>query len=324
MGKTGSSSIQKTLRLSKLLLAKSRVAYLGLMLEQYPFEKAYSWQKASNWREFLENEEKVTQEMLLAFEEINSSLPDSTQTLIWSNESLFENPQKLQPLLTKLDAIFDLEIVGYIRRPDSWIVSAYVQWGIKHKSYSGPLKRFQAWANHRPYHTGTALQEWQSQVVIPRFFNFDAAGDVTMHFIRNFLPQTVHGIELARANDSPSAQELAIFAYHNGFFEGEVLPDVLTPLLARAHLTDLNLHMPAVNNLMPTEGMVGKYLQDNKLEIEKVNSYFKENGEPEFDLTSLKFKDYSVNQQQLNQAFVMMIKSLDDQVQTLKRELKKQ
>jgi hypothetical protein len=323
-GKTGSTSIQRTLKLSNSLLEENGVAYLGLMLEQYPLIESYSWQKDSNWSYFLNDREKVTQEMLLAFQKIDNELPDTTQTLIWSNESFFDSPKELQPLLTKLDAIFDLVIVGYIRRPDSWIVSAYVQWGLKHKTYSGSLKRFDVWARKKRYQYGSTLQEWQNQVAIPHFFNFDEIGDVTLHFIRNFLPKTVHYIDSIRANDSPSAQELAIFAYHNGFFEGEVLPDVIAPLLARAHLPDSNLHMPAVNNLMPSEEMVGKYLQDNKLEIEMVNSYFKEHGEPVFDLTNLKFKDYSVNQQQLNQAFVMMIKSLDDQVQTLKRELKKQ
>jgi hypothetical protein len=165
------------------------------------------------------------------------------------------------------------------------------------------------------------LQEWQSQVVIPRFFNFDEVGDVTLHFIQNFLPQTAHGMDSVRANDSPSAQELAMFAYHNGFFQQEVRPEVIEPLLVAAHLTDVPPRLPALNQLMPTEEMVRKYIQSNKLEIEKVNSYFKDNGEPAFDLTNLKFKDYRVSQQQLNQAFVMMIKSLNDQVLELKREL---
>jgi len=320
MGKTGSSSIQKTLRLESANLEANGVKYLGLMLEHVKLVKPYTWQKTWGWSSFLENEEKASLEMVSSFKEINQLLPWTIDTLVWSNESLFDSGKNIESVIVELAKMFDLEVVGYIRRPDSWITSAYLQWGIKHKSYDGPLQHFHVWAKNRPYVVTPHIKLWENLISKCRFYNFDEIGDVTKNFVTNYLPESLHNLKLERENDTPSSQALAMFAYYNGFYHDQVLPEDLEPLLKQAKLYDVKFKMPVVNNLMPNEKTLTDYINENDYEIKNVNSYLENHGDAQFDLDEVKYKDYTLNQQQTNQAFMMMIKHLFDEIEKLKKE----
>src|SRR3546814_15994242 len=67
-------------------------------------------------------------------------------TLLWSNESFFDRNAQILEAFALLRDELDVTVVAYIRRHDSWARSAYMQWGLKHKTYTGRLKSFREWA----------------------------------------------------------------------------------------------------------------------------------------------------------------------------------
>lgn len=142
-GKTGTSSIQKMLFDNQKELKRQGYYYLGFMLEN-AYKKKYTWQKRTP-----ANDDFFSLPMQQAFEEMYEILNDTIKkaeqddihTLIWSNESFFGNRKPLMEVLKKLkEKNIELRVVAYIRRHDSWAQSAYLQWGIKHKTYTGKLQ----------------------------------------------------------------------------------------------------------------------------------------------------------------------------------------
>lgn len=322
MGKTGSTSIQRTLRRAQGTLNSRGVCYLGLMLEHAPSENPFPWQVDSGWGAFLRLDTKQANEQLLSvLVETDKKLPSEIHTLVWSNESLFDGASLVQSAVEAASEIFDIEIVGYIRRPDSWVTSAYLQWGIKHKSYAGPLKPFRNWSGGMGYSVMPKIKSWESLGNSVKFFNFDAIGDIAQHFNTALLPEATDGINPLRANETPPSVAMALFAYYNSLSEGQVLPSELEPLLSKSGIYGNKQKARAYNNMLPNEVDVNDYLQKNSEEISQLNSYFEAHDEPVFDLTEPKVKDYSTNQNEINRALLQIIKYLSVEVETLKKKL---
>lgn len=323
MGKTGSSSIQKTLRRGQESLIKNGMQYLGLMLEHAPFgTEAYSWQKASGWPVFLSQDTRLSNNQLIdALIKTDKLLADNIHTLIWSNESFFEGGNRVLTALETVKEIFDIEIVGYIRRPDSWIMSAYLQWGIKHKSYAGPLKPFKKWSLNRSYNIIQNIELWESLHSQAKFFNFDALQDIAHHFNTVYLPNAVNEIPSLRENETPSPVAMALFAYHNSLSEKQVLPSELEPLLNRSGVIGKTQRARAYNNLLPNEEDIKNYIDGNHDEIAQVNKYLQSHGEPAFELNEIKIKDYSTNQHEVNRALLQIIKQLSNEVDELRKKI---
>jgi hypothetical protein len=322
MGKTGSSSIQKTLREHRKKLKIAGVQYLGLMLEHTELDRLYEWQLVSGWRIYRDlPQPQACTELFAVFEQLNQQLPDSIHTLIWSNESLFDSPAAVGDALQHLNTIYDIHVVGYIRSPDGWINSAYTQWGIKHKTYKGPLQRFRRWAKQRRYVVTPHVNAWQVLAQRADFLSFDGIADIGQHFIEHFLPESLQSISPKRDNDTPPGVALAMFAYHNSRFADEVLPEQLEPLLKQSELFNKQQAMPAFNQLLPTEEDIKEFLQDNAREIEQVNALLSASGQPSFDISHPKFKDNSVNQQDINRALLQLIVHLNQQIGELKTQL---
>lgn len=322
MGKTGSSSIQKTLRLENDKLHSNGVKYLGLMLEQARHDNSFFWQRASGWVGFIQQgAEKANQQMSSALVELDDLLPKHIHTLVWSNESFFEGFDYVKDAISSVKEIYDIEIVGYIRRPDAWITSAYLQWGIKHKSYSGPIKPFRAWVVNRHYHVSPLIDQWRLIDQRSKFFNFDAIEDIAYHFVEAMLSPLLGKIKISRENETPSPVAMAMFAYYNSSSKDEVLPSELEPLLRISGVLSKSQPIRAYNNLLPYEQDVKKYLEDNREQVEKVNKIFEAQGEPVFDISVPKIKDYSTNQHEINRALLQMIKCLSTEVDALKKEI---
>ena len=74
---------------------------------------------------------------------------DQADSLIWSRESLSSYPfvkdiERVRMIKDGLPAA-RRRVVIYLRRQDEYYRSAYLQWTIKHKTYSGPTPRFDQW-----------------------------------------------------------------------------------------------------------------------------------------------------------------------------------
>jgi hypothetical protein len=322
MGKTGSSSIQKTLRVARPALEKQGIKYLGLMLEHLALPKDYTWQSVSGWREYIRvDPPQANRELAHALQYADDHLSKDIHTLIWSNESLFDRLEDVQPALEAVRHRYDVQVVGYVRRPDSWIMSAYLQWGIKHKTYRGPLKPFRAWTANLHWAVSSKVEVWRAIAEQARFYNFDAIEDVSAHFAREVLTLDEHTAPSLRENDTPPPPAMALFACHNSLDEGQVLPDELEPLLKRAGLYEKMQKSPPYNKLLPDEEEIAAYVERHRPEVERINAVFKESGEPLFDLSTQRSKDYSVTPWDSNRALLQLIVHLAEEVEQLKARL---
>lgn len=317
MGKTGSSSIQSTLRDNSSLLAKNGIAYLGLMLE-YAEKKKFDWQKVYGWPTFREESKDIANKQLIdIFTHIEKDLSPEITTLIWSNESLFGNIELISPALLCLDEIFDVQAIGYIRRPDSWIASAYIQWGIKHKSYTGPLQRFKKWVTKRPFSLVSDIQKWISMFSQSYFYNFDTIDNVAQHFIQKVICIDSTDLTITQANVTPSPVSVALYAYYNSFFDGKTHPREIEPLLNNSGVLNQNNSIGSINNYFPKEEDIRAYLDNSAGELEEINKIFKQLGEPEIDVSEIKVNEFIIKQPDMNRALFLIIVYLSNRVDRL-------
>ena len=131
-GKTGTSSIQKTLLSNQSELNEQGIHYMGLMLEQAPLKK-YLWQKQRGTEAFseLEGETRRQQALEVIRNSVKKFQDKGISHAIWSNESFLKRPNMVMDILRQLrsDGV-DIEIIAYVRRHDAWMKSAYIQWGL--------------------------------------------------------------------------------------------------------------------------------------------------------------------------------------------------
>ena len=102
-GKTGSSSIQRTLFNSEVELREQGVKYLGLMLEHSPI-RIFDWQDISALDKFssldsADAEKQVDKVLKLTIEHYKNS---NIHTLIWSHEWFFSVMVRRLPRLNPL------------------------------------------------------------------------------------------------------------------------------------------------------------------------------------------------------------------------------
>ena len=150
-GKTGSTSIQRFLKDNRLKHKQLGLHYLGLHCSFTDQELLYPWQS--------EDEERVFEFQLLddntAYQQLEAVLCQLLQTtglppcFIWSFESIYDRPQVYGKLFCSLREKFDIDFkfVAFTRSHDDFLRSAYNQWGLKHKTYKGPILSFRDWAS---------------------------------------------------------------------------------------------------------------------------------------------------------------------------------
>lgn len=224
-GKTGTSSIQRSLSNQKKDLVSAGWDYWGLMLDQCPVKK-YDWQKASASKLFLALDSTMAQaqvEDVLGLS-IDDCLSRGVKTAIWSNEWFFGRHHNVIPALENLRKTdVSVTIVAYVRNHASWAKSAYVQWGIKHKTYSGPILDFQEYIKSRPVRFASTLRPWLDAFSDSIYIrNFDSVNDVVDDFSR--LLDIPVKIISERINESPSGEELLLRAFYNNSIKGEAMP----------------------------------------------------------------------------------------------------
>ncbi|MBI3672821.1 MAG: sulfotransferase [Rhizobiales bacterium] len=227
-GKTGTSSIQKTLFFGSSKLRKGKTLYLGLNLEHAP-DPRFSWQRPDGSEEFhaLGAEQGKIELFDCLQNAIRSCVEAGYSQAVWSNESLLDRKNATAACLTELAADgVTILIVAYIRRYDAWARSSYIQWGIKHKTYHGPLLGYAEFRKKRPVLFGKHLADWYDafgERLIIR--NLDEVGDVVDDFFA-VTGLSIDGIEKQRFNDTPTGEELALRAMFNTGIEEKALPEV--------------------------------------------------------------------------------------------------
>lgn len=287
-GKTGSTSIQHSLLNAKAELETQKIHYLGLVLEHARTGKPKNWQRAGGSDLFFDQIPVETAQVELA-EVLEAELAlmeaEDRNLAIWSNEWILERPAKILPVLSNLAAKgFDIEIQLYLRRHDKWAVSAYTQWGLRHKTYPGPVVPFAEWARRR----GVAFARYH-HLIAPwieafprkvRIMNFDAAGDVTEHFLRI---NGITGIEVLTDNVSPPDTTLISHVVYNSAKADKVRPNEFERLLKLTDQWDeTGKQVPSLDLLMPDAEFMAGFVAERNEDVEKINALLVQAGEPPF------------------------------------------
>ena len=322
--KAGSTAIQKSLMGAKEVLAAQGAFYLGLMCEHAGGEKR-PWQRAGGWPDLAAlGEEKAAEELAeVAVGAVESLIDDGYRRVILSNETFLPSTAIVFPAvrgITALDA--NVRVIAYIRRPDSWAQSAYLQWGIKHKTYTGPLRPFREWLGARHKRNARELKPWlelPGVEVVAR--NFDTCGDVVEDFLAcaGLEPGS---IKTTRGNESPHPVALALWALYNGQRDDVVMPTELEQHLKRSGLLDQPTRKVDLGSLLWDDDEIARVWNESRQDREQLNEILREAGQPEIPSERQPARDFEVTQSQINAALLLMLKYQGDQIQRLKRQLR--
>ena len=296
-GKTGTSSIQKTLKAASEELFSNGIFYTGLLFENIDM-KLYEWQNASKLEEFHsfspeQTEFELSQLLKNVFEDAEKN---NIHTIIWSNESFFGRMHKILPVLKEFEKDgHEIQIISYVRRHDSWARSAYVQWGLKHKTYKGKLQPFSQWIQNRKPNFSQGLQQVLN--VFPESFlirNMDTVKDVVGDFLAVYRLDDLI-IEKIRDNESPKNEELVLRALFNNHFTEQVLPKRFDNVVGKDF--DYNLSSEDyLSYLLPSHQGIKDIQLETKEDREKTNALLIEQGQEPLVDTPLSEKLYTVDE----------------------------
>ena len=323
-GKTGSSSIQKTLEASSARLSEKGIAYLGLMLE-HASEQKYEWQTPGGWPMLMSTGPQVAQQQLgeMLGRAVDDLRAKGVRRAIWSNETIFGNHNLVIPVLEQIqEKGVKVKVVLYVRRHDAWIRSAYLQWGIKHKTYQGPVKSFREWRKTNRISYSDGIRYWKDKPWIEfSVRNFDTCGDVTTDFL-SWLGLDKDSVKISRDNEAPNPVALAMWALYNTQFGPPMLPAHLQKLLKRSGLLDRQPKDCDLDSLMPTPEDIAAVAAECIHDKQETNKVLAESGQPPMGETPLAHKDFSVTQNQINAALLLMIKHQADELALLRKQLR--
>lgn len=326
-GKTGSSSIQKTLKNGMAALDSAQIRYLGLMLEHACSGVQADWQKEPGSDRFFDNT-PVSQ----AQAELSTILDAEFQELtrrnyalaIWSNEWIMERPEKVLPVLKSLsDQNVDIEIQAYLRRHDKWTVSAYTQWGLRHKTYEGPVIPFKDWVARR----GKKFARYY-ETLLPwldafgdrlRIMNFDAAGDVAEHFLR---VNGISGIPVLSDNVSPPPATIMASAVYNSAKTDKVRTapfDRITKLVTA--FDETGREIPPLDQLMPDADILRTFIAERSDDIEKVNALLAASNEPPLSFDSPARDMHHPSPWEMDQMLLKYVFGLSEELFRLRHEI---
>ncbi|WP_462169275.1 hypothetical protein [Pseudoalteromonas lipolytica] len=283
-GKTGSSSIQASLKMNKDVLNKNKVYYVGLNFEFAP-TLTFEWQKPFGWPDLLALSASDFKKQL--YDVIYSTLIEledqGYNTVVWSNESLFVNFEMLRDVLESLKSKYEVETVAFIRRHDKWLKSAYLQWGIKHKSYSGTVKSFKDWSEMKKPIFAADMQAWLDFAGEKcHFFNFDMCKDANQVIFNLLgLEECTSGV---RVNETPNPVEVAMYALYNSLFSESVLPHEIGRLLEKHNVNNLEIANVNLKGLFPAPDELNNVLLNSKNDLNSVNSLLEKTGVDKFSI----------------------------------------
>ncbi len=323
-GKTGSTSIQFTLRRIPEVLAAQGTAYVGLMLEKVPGATRHAWcaegapQKYFRAPDRVATNEEVYQTILV---ELKRQGELGARQVIWSNEAFLTRHDRILGVIRQLAADgVPIRLICYVRRHDKWARSAYVQFGIKFKTYSGPLRNFTQWAANQNIAYAGDLDVWRT--AFPgqlELFNFDAIGDVATHFMELV---GLRDITVVRANDSPSNALLAAWSVFNGRREEQTLPNAFTRLAAPLKvLQQKGAPVPPLAELLPDRADLEAIQNTCRADLEAVNAMLEAQGQPPMEYGALDEKPRDVSTWEIDRMLLQMVFSLQRQVLELQERL---
>jgi len=325
-GKTGSSSIQKSLRKNDLKLKEQGVWYLGMMLGSTAVQK-YSWQQQASSivvEDFHKlSEDEATNQILDVLQPIIALAKEKHyHTLIWSNESFFGRKYNFTNALKALqDQNINIEILIYVRNYVSWAQSAYIQWGLKHKTYEGKIQSFSEWIKNKiPFfhHDIHRLDVKLPNVIKVR--NMSACQDVVLDFY-HYIGLEENTLDAFRDNDSPNNTELFLRSLFNSKFNAKVLIKRYDNLFGNNISYDITPEN-FLQNILPTENdflKINKIIQEDQF---RMNKLLLKQGQPILIEKSTNPRSSQVNTNELIMALSDIIMKQAKRIDIIETKLK--
>ena len=153
-----------------------------------------------------------------------------------------------------------IKIKAYARNHADYSVSAYKQWGLKHKTNTGPTLSYTEWCDKFEklfIRYGQQLKEWkevfQNNMTT---YNYDLIENTAVHFqniLRSESDNQLIALEktTARSNKTPDMDRLILHALANHGIHEQSLPKNLDRLLNRDPLPSPNLGNLELTSLIP-------------------------------------------------------------------------
>lgn len=229
MGKTGTTSLQSTLKANDAILRASGVCYLGmwqeLISDQYSDFGGFQIFRQLPADQQREAADRLARQLRILADDQGIS------RFVFSNEQYFENAEQMRPFFERLQSHVSLRFYIWVRPVDSWLPSACAQWGVLHKTNIGPIQPFAEQADRliKIYANLPIWVDFFGDKVTVRLF------DDTTDPVAEFAEQI--GVPLVampgRRQTRPDATELLLRAAFNTQFHEMVLPDAFNAAIGR-------------------------------------------------------------------------------------------
>lgn len=294
LGKTGSSSIQKTLEKNRDLLKKDKIFYLGEFFEHSPVQ-IFDWQKKSGIEEFYATQSQCASLTELLAKTLASLEETGYKLAILSNEWLggcsYEakrNAEIIKAIKKVASINHEITCCAYVRDHLSWSVSAYQQWGIKNKTMTR-INSYAEYTHKRPPLFAETLGIWRGACKHFRLFNYNSIADVTEHFFFTVLGLDAKSWEMINANKQFKDNELFIRACFNEFLSPDspirdfVFDSYFSPANLGSERFKERGYYEWYTSLLPSAADLKTIDKYSRFDVDKINNYLASSNEPLLD-----------------------------------------
>ena len=228
MGKTGTSAIQRALADNAAALRAQGVAYIGMWFDMLdPRFKGLRHQQeffalpAAAMRDGADQLYRILAERAAA---------EGLTTFLWSNEAFSGKARQMGPLVARLTALgAEVQLIAWVRNPQAWLPSAYVQWGLRHKVEPGPVQPFGVKARKLVRWYGGLVDWHKAAGAALKIRSYDRAPEIVAD-----LAQAL-GLDLPnpgqRVLERGEPAEVVLRALFNDRIEGSALPGLFDEAL---------------------------------------------------------------------------------------------
>ena len=305
-GKTGSTSLQSFFE--KYSGLTSSISYWGINLDtivggiNHQFH--YEWQKKEGIAVIQKmNYQTFNNELLFALNEL--FLDENKEYAIWINESIFHmSDHFLKPIsIFSAQNNVEIAIIGAARDYPSYLASAYQQWGVKHKTYEGPIQDFEQWCNNAKdfLQYSKWFSRWECAFAGKlKLINFQNTEDIIKKVLdllpeyasKELLPYLSQSI---KSNISNNIVRHLIFSILNNRFQEQVLPtDSELFVNQYPFLSDDTKFAPFhFSKVLPHSKAMHEIISTYADEISSINNLLEKSGEAPLDIDVNNCKDVS-------------------------------
>lgn len=244
-GKTGTSAIQQALRENADTLGAHGILACDLWLMKRAVGE-YGFESADEFIRMLNADRMAFAEKLSRiFDESNGKFRDFG-TVIWSNEALAMHWAVLGNVFEGLGSNLNRKIVIYFRNQVDWLISAYLQWGIKDKHTPGRVRGWEEFRNGARNSTDylSILKNWHTHckdsVILGR--SYDTANDIVADFFDCLQLKVEIKRSAGRVYETPSYTAHSLFKIFNDQFDEAKQPEPLLGLMSEAGVLYRDFH----------------------------------------------------------------------------------